>query len=234
MKKIIAIICILVLIIIGIFVYKKTVNKNKNVTADEVVNIQNYISRVYMWQEVTDEALPKFDNINNAPDKWLWKTVLKEDYELTYDEIEQTATSLFGKDLTKQFPKEGIDGIVYDDEIQKYAILGMDLDSYEDSFLIKNIEKNKNEYKVEIAEYLVDYSGIPDDDSDLESETSPEYDVYIEDLNKNQISTIKSSEIVDGDTKIIEKVKENIDKFPTKTLTLNKDSKNNIHLQSVE
>ena len=28
-------------------------------------DIEDYISKIYMWKEITEEALPKFDNINN-------------------------------------------------------------------------------------------------------------------------------------------------------------------------
>lgn len=227
MKKLVAIICVLLVIFIGMYI-NKTKSNQKKVTASEVEKVEEYISKIYMWKEVTEEALPEFNNINEAPDLWTWEVVKKnlEDYELTYEEIQQKATELFGKQFTKQFPKEGTEYIKYDEQTDKYITSGIGLDSLDDSFLIKNINKNKNEYDVEIVEYLEDYSnsaGVEDEDE--------VYDIYIKNLNQDTIATIKSNE---GETKAIETVKENIDKFTTKTIKLIKDSDGNIYVKQVE
>lgn len=227
MKKLVAIICVLLVIFIGMYI-NKTKSIQKIVTASEVEKVEEYISIIYMWKEVTEEALPEFNNINEAPDLWTWEVVKKnlEDYELTYEEIQQKATELFGKQFTKQFPKEGTEYIQYDEQTDKYITSGIGLDSLDDSFLIKNINKNKNEYDVEIVEYLEDYSnsaGVEDEDE--------VYDIYIKNLNQDTIATIKSNE---GETKAIETVKENIDKFTTKTIKLIKDSDGNIYVKQVE
>lgn len=227
MKKLVAIICVLLVIFIGMYI-NKTKSSQKIVTASEVEKVEEYISKIYMWKEVTEEALPEFNNINEAPDLWTWEVVKKnlEDYELTYEEIQQKATELFGKQFTKQFPKEGTEYIKYDEQTDKYITSGIGLDSLDDCFLIKNINKNKNEYDVEIVEYLEDYSnsaGVEDEDE--------VYDIYIKNLNQDTIATIKSNE---GETKAIETVKENIDKFTTKTIKLIKDSDGNIYVKQVE
>ena len=227
MKKLVAIICVLLVIFIGMYI-NKTKSSQKIVTASEVEKVEEYISKIYMWKEVTEEALPEFNNINEAPDLWTWEVVKKnlEDYELTYEEIQQKATELFGKQFTKQFPKEGTEYIQYDEQTDKYITSGIGLDSLDDSFLIKNINKNKNEYDVEIVEYLEDHSnsdGVEDEDE--------VYDIYIKNLNQDTIATIKSNE---GETKAIETVKENIDKFTTKTIKLIKDSDGNIYVKQVE
>ncbi len=227
MKKLVAIICVLLVIFIGMYI-NKTKSSQKIVTASEVEKVEEYISKIYMWKEVTEEALPEFNNINEAPDLWTWEVVKKnlEDYELTYEEIQQKATELFGKQFAKQFPKEGTEYIQYDEQTDKYITSGIGLDSLDDSFLIKNINKNKNEYDVEIVEYLEDYSnsaGVEDEDE--------VYDIYIKNLNQDTIATIKSNE---GETKAIETVKENIDKFTTKTIKLIKDSDGNIYVKQVE
>ena len=227
MKKLVAIICVLLVIFIGMYI-NKTKSSQKIVTASEVEKVEEYISKIYMLKEVTEEALPEFNNINEAPDLWTWEVVKKnlEDYELTYEEIQQKATELFGKQFTKQFPKEGTEYIQYDEQTDKYITSGIGLDSLDDCFLIKNINKNKNEYDVEIVEYLEDYSnsaGVEDEDE--------VYDIYIKNLNQDTIATIKSNE---GETKAIETVKENIDKFTTKTIKLIKDSDGNIYVKQVE
>ena len=217
MKKLLAIICILLVIFIGMYINKNKSTQNM-VTATEVENVQEYISKIYMWKEVTEEALPKFDNINDAPDVWTWEVVKKnlDNYEATYEEIEQKAIQLFGKQFTKQFPEEGTEYIQYNDELGKYLTSGIGLDALDDCFLIKNIKKTKSGYEVEIVEYLEDYEnsfGVED-----ESEI---YEIYIKNLNQDTIATMKNNE---AENKSVEIVKENLDK----------DSDGNIYVQSVK
>lgn len=227
MKKLLAIICILLVILIGMYFYKNNMNQNI-VTASEVEEIQEYISKIYMWQEITGEALPKFDDINNAPDLWTWEVVKKnlEDYELEYDEIQKKAVEIFGDKFTKQFPKEGSEYIYYNENLGKYITTGIGLDTLDDTFFIKNINKTKEGYQVEIVEYLEDYEnsmGIED-----ENEI---YEIYIKNLEQETVATIKSNE---GETKIIETVKNNIDSFTTKVINLIKNSDGKLYIKSVE
>lgn len=227
MKKLLAIICVLLVIFIGMFIYKTNINQ-KNVTASEVQNIEDYISKIYMWKEITEEALPKFDNINNAPDLWVWEVVKKdlEDYELSYDEIQEKAKEIFGENFNKQFPKEGSEYIKYDENLEKYVTTGIGLDTQDDLFYIKQINKTKDGYEVEIVEYLEDYEnsmGIED-----ENEV---YDIYIKNLNQETVATIKSNE---SETRTIEVVKGNIDKFTTKTVKLVKNSEGKVFVESVK
>lgn len=227
MKKLLAIIGILLVTFIGMYIYKTNVNKN-NITVSEVQNIEEYISKIYMWKEVTEEALPKFDDINDAPDLWTWEVVKKnlEEYELDYNQIQEKATEIFGNKFTKQFPKEGYEYIYYDENYGKYLTTGIGLDTQDDMFYIKNINKTKDGYEVEIVEYLEDYEnsmGIED-----ENEV---YDIYIKNLNQETVATIKSNE---GKTRTIEVVKENIQKFTTKNIKLIKDSEGKIFVESVK
>lgn len=227
MKKLVAIICVLLVIFIGMYINKNKSTQN-NVTASEVENIEAYISQIYMWQEITEKALPEFDNINNAPDLWTWEVVKKnlENYDLTKEEIQKEAIELFGKQFTKQFPQEGTEYIQYNEELGKYISTGVGLDSLDDCFLIKNINKTKKGYEVEIAEYLADY------ENSLGVESEDEiYEIYIKNLNQETIATVKNTE---GETKIIEIVKENIDKFTTKNIELTKESDGKIYVQSVK
>lgn len=227
MKKLVAIICILLVIFVGMYVNRSKSNQNL-ITATEVEKVEEYISKIYMWKEITGDALPKFDNINDAPDIWTWEVVKKdlENYELTKDEIQNKATELFGNQFKKQFPQEGTEYMQYDEKLGKYISTGIELDTLDDCFYIKNIRKTKDGYEVEIAEYLEDYVnslGVED-----ENEI---YEIYIKNLNEETIANVKNTE---GETKIIEVVKENLDKFTTKTVNLKKNSNGNIYVESVK
>lgn len=227
MKKLVAIICILLVIFVGMYVNRSKSNQNL-ITATEVEKVEEYISKIYMWKEITGDALPKFDNINDAPDVWTWEVVKKdlENYELTKDEIQNKATELFGNQFKKQFPQEGTEYMQYDEKLGKYISTGIELDTLDDFFYIKNIKKTKDGYEVEIAEYLEDYVnslGVED-----ENEI---YEIYIKNLNEETIANVKNTE---GETKTIEVVKENLDKFTTKTVNLKKNSNGNIYVESVK
>lgn len=227
MKKLVAIICILLVIFVGMYVNRSKSNQNL-ITATEVEKVEEYISKIYMWKEITGDALPKFDNINDAPDIWTWEVVKKdlENYELTKDEIQNKATELFGNQFKKQFPQEGTEYMQYDEKLGKYISTGIELDTLEDCFYIKNIKKTKDGYEVEIAEYLEDYVnslGVED-----ENEI---YEIYIKNLNEETIANVKNTE---GETKTIDVVKENLDKFTTKTVNLKKNSNGNIYVESVK
>ena len=180
MKKLFVIIGVLAIIFFGMIIYRNTVNKS-NVTVQEVENIEKYISKIYMWKEITNQALPTFENINDADELWTWEVVKKnlEEFELSYDDIQNKAKELFGVEFSKQFPKEGTEYIQYNDELGKYLTSGIGLDALDDCFLIKNIKKTKSGYEVEIVEYLEDYEnsfGVED-----ESEI---YEIYIKNLTQ--------------------------------------------------
>lgn len=228
MKKLFAIILILLIIFMGMYSYRSVLNNNRNLKAAEVENIEKYISSIYMWKEVTDEALPKFDNINNAPDKWVWEVVNKnsEKYELTYNDIKNKAKDLFGSNFQKEFHKEGSEFIQCNKETGNYYTTGIGLDDYEDSFLLNKIQKNKNGYVAEIIEYIVDYS-----ESKNNEEDNTDYNIHICNLEEQQIVTLKNT---DGDTKIIESVKENIDKFTSKTITLIKGNQGKLYVDNIK
>lgn len=253
MKKLLIIIGVLLIIFVSMYIYKLN-SKQDNITAQEVQNIENYLGKLYMWREVTGEALPKFENINQAPEDWIWEVVKKdlEEYELTYEQIQEKAKELFGKEFSKNFPKEGTEYIFFNEEENKYYIAGLGLDSEEDSFLIHQINKSKDGYQIEIIEYLVDYSeyasvenGIDDIGSkntdkiksnnnignEIEETIESEYNVYIKNLEGNVIETVKSTV---SESQIIDIVKSNIDKFSKKTIDLKMEADGKIYVRDVK
>ncbi len=251
MKKLLIIIGVLLVIFVSMYIYKLN-SKQDNITAQEVQNIENYLEKLYMWREVTGEALPKFGDINEASEDWIWEVVKKdlEEYELTYEQIQGKAKELFGKEFSKNFPKEGTEYIFFNEEENKYYVAGLGLDSDEDSFLIHKINKTKDGYQVEIIEYLVDYSeyasvenGIDDISSkstdktnnnsgnEIEENIEPEYNVYIKNLDGNVVSIVKSTA---SESQIIDIVKNNLDKFSKKTIYLEKEEDEKVYVKSVK
>ncbi len=223
MKKLIAIIVILIVILIGIIGYKKVMIKaNNNTNIQEIEKIEEYLTKIYMWKEITKEALPTFEDINEADDMWLWSVVEKniEDYEISYEQIQIKAKELFGNDFTKEFPKEGTKNLTYNEETNKYYAKGISLDQLEDSFLLNQINKTQDGFEVEIIEYLEDYS---------ESSQNSEI-IRIRNLEEQIIGEVKES---DGETKIQEIVRNNKDKFSKKKVYLKYNKEDGIFIHQV-
>ena len=229
MKKLIVIILILLIIFIGMYAYRENkinTNRNSEITIDEINKIETYLQKIYMWREITGEALPTFDNINDAPDVWTWEVVKKnlEEYELSYEQIQEKAKELFGEDFKKEFPKEGYAYMEYNEQTGKYYAVGSGLDNQEDVFLLDKIEKQENGYVVQIVEYLEDYS-------EGYETTNSDYTIPIENLKDEIIGEVKST---DDETVIQQLVKDNIDKFTKKEVSLKTDADGNIYVTSVK
>ncbi len=229
MKKLIVIILILLIIFIGMYAYRENkinTNRNSEITIDEINKIETYLQKIYMWREITGEALPTFDNINDAPDVWTWEVVKKnlEEYELSYEQIQEKAKELFGEDFKKEFPKEGYAYMEYNEQTGKYYAVGSGLDNQEDVFLLDKIEKQENGYVVQIVEYLENYS-------EGYETTNSDYTIPIENLKDEIIGEVKST---DDETVIQQLVKDNIDKFTKKEVSLKTDADGNIYVTSVK
>ena len=228
MKKLIVIIIILLVIFIGMYIYRQNrivSNQSAEVSVDEINQIETYLQKIYMWREITGDALPIFDNINNAPDVWLWEVVKKnlEEYELSYEQLQDRTKEIFGEDLQKEFPKEGYEYMEYNEETDTYYAIGSGLDNQEDVFLLDKIQKQDNGYTVQIVEYLEDYS-------EGYETTDAEYNIQIKNLNDETIGEVKSTE---SETNIQQFVKDNIDKFTKKEVNLKTDENGNIYVTSV-
>ena len=228
MKKLIVIIVILLLIFVGMYMYKHNKiigNQSTEVSIEEINKIETYLQKIYMWREITGDALPVFDEINDAPDVWLWEVVKKnlEEYTLTYEQLQDKAKEIFGEDLQKEFPKEGYEYMEYDEETNTYYAIGSGLDNQEDVFLLDKIQKQDNGYTVQIVEYLEDYSeGYETSDG--------AYNIQIKNLKDEIIGEVNSEE---SETNIQQVVKDNINRFTKKEVNLKTDENGSIYVTSV-
>lgn len=219
MKKMIIIIVVLAGILISMIIYKNmAVGSKNNVNIQDIKNIEENIKKIYLWKEVTNEALPTFQNINDVEDLWCWEVVKKniEKFEVCYEEIEKISKEIFGQDFNKQFPKEGNNSFEYNKENNIYIPTEITLDQMEDNFIINDIKKIKEEYEVEIIEYLEDYSN--------------EEKIIIRNLQYEEIGQTNSNE---SETKIHETVKENGSRFSKKRIHF-KNEENKLIVEKVE
>ena len=219
MRNMFITIIILLIIFVGMVMYKNmALGTTNNVNIQEIETIESYISKIYMWKEITKEAMPEFEDINNAEDLWTWEVVKKnlEEYEITKEQIEQKAKEIFGETFNKSFPREGNQSFEYDKNSNKYLATETMLDGKEDTFLLNNINKTKEGYTVEIIEYLEDYS--------------EENNIIIRNLQEEEIGKVGINE---SETKIQEIVKNNIDRFNKKKIYL-ENTNNNLIVKKVE
>lgn len=222
MRKMIVIIIILAIIFVGMVVYKNVAIKTSNISIQEIKKIEDYMSQIYMWKEVTGEALPCFENINQADEKWIWEVVKKniEEDMPSYEQIQEKAKELFGQDFAKEFPKEGTEDFNYNEQTNQYEAVQPELDQQGDLFLLNKIEKTKNGYEIEIVEYLEDYSPM------LKEEA--ENFVIIRNLQEEEIGRISGS----AESEETELVKRNIDKFSKKNIQL-KEENEKLYIEKV-
>ena len=204
MKKLIIVIIVLIIIFMGMIIYQSTNSKNQAVTIEKV---EEYIDKIYMWKEITKEALPTFEKIEDAPEEWIWEVIKKnsEESEISSEQIQNIAKEIFGKEFNKQFPQEGTSTLKLNEETGKYEATGVDLDQEADLFLLNKIEKIENGYQVQIVEYLED---------------DTQENVIIKNLKEEEIGKISGS----SEDEEVKLVKENIDKLDIKNLILKKEN----------
>lgn len=209
MKKLWMIIVILAVIFLGMLGYKNIKIKKSNISMEEIEKIESYMNQIYMWKEVTGEALPCFETIDEANERWIWQVVQKnlEDYELSYEQIQDKAKELFGQNFTKEFPKQGTEYLVYEEENNKYYPIEINLDQQEDVFLLNQINRITKGYEVEIIEYIEDYSQTTKEEN---------HQIVIRNLKGEEIGRVNSQE----EKEAKEIAKSNVDKLTKKKLVL--------------
>lgn len=209
MKKLWMIIVILAVIFLGMLGYKNIKIKKSNISMEEIEKIESYMNQIYMWKEVTGEALPCFETIDEANERWIWQVVQKnlEDYELSYEQIQNKTKELFGQNFTKEFPKQGTEYLVYEEENNKYYPIEINLDQQEDVFLLNQINRITKGYEVEIIEYIEDYSQTTKEEN---------HQIVIRNLKGEEIGRVNSQE----EKEAKEIAKSNVDKLTKKKLVL--------------
>ncbi len=214
MKKLIISIVILAIIFIGMLIYTHMAVETNDISLQEIENIENYINQIYMWKEITGDAIPIFEDINQANEKWIWEVVKKniEEDKPSYEQIQKTAKELFGENFTKEFPKEGTDYLHYQEQTNQYETIDVELDQQGDLFLLNTIKKTKQGYEVEIIEYLEDYSPML-------QEEAQDY-IIIKNLQEEEIGKITGA-VEEEETQL---VKNNIDKFSKKKMLIRKEN----------
>lgn len=210
MKKLLVMIAILLVIFVGMLIHQNKQKEANNISVKEVNLIEEYLKKIYLWKEITSNAIPNFEKIEEADTNWIWEVVKKnlEQYELDKHQIEEKAKELFGSEFVKDFPEEGTISFYYDEIKQKYYPTEIPLDKKEDNFLLDTIQKTEEGYEVEILEYLQDYT------------KAEEGKVEIKNTQEEMIASIDINQV---DEKTLELVKQSKERFLKKKVFLKKE-----------
>lgn len=231
LKKLIIIIVILLVIFVGMVIRRNKLqseNNKQNATIEEIEQIEEYITKIYMWKEVTNEALPRFENINQASEQWLWQVVKKnlEEDVFSYEQIQLKAKELFGEGLSKQFPKDGVEGVIVVGENNMYNSSSIIIDEKQDKFLLNNIQKNTDGYVVEVVEYIENHKEAENVEDDTQ-----EYNIILQNIQDEEIEKVSST--LSG-IQIKEMVKNQINKYTKKKVILHKQENGKLVVIEVE
>lgn len=204
--------------------------------------INSYIYDIYTGINTT---ITEFDNINSANEQWIWECAYKnlaymdDTYDkqiVTKEDVEKSAKKLFGDDLQKEFPKEGLEFWL---EPEKdgffYAAASVEND-FCNGYEILSYEKNDNNIVVNIVEYKYNniYLGEPTElnlykqDSDKILKSYPIItNTNMGDKHNNYLWTLQD--------RAIEFVKDNTELFSTATIILEYDElTNSFYIKSFE
>ena len=231
---VLTVILLIVIIILGITaigMYKKVSEENKNMlsqnkeTANQEEMVKELIDTFYFMGD--DIIPPSFKNINSVEEDWLWLAAYHNLFSdeqdpgmyVTKEQVEDSAKEIFGENLYKEFPTEGLEFWLEPEE-GKYFVgrAGLDPD-YINDFEIIDIITADDEVIVEIAEYK--YNVLRDDT--ILKIMNIENNEIVKTLNKEAYSNT-DPELFDSirlyEETIPDIVRDNIAQFSTAKLTI--------------
>ncbi len=196
---------------------KVVVEKQEEIVdANDSIEINEYINKIYSYYE---SKMPEFTNINSAEDKWVWSVALLNystkykilKYEISYNDVVETAKDLFGPNLTKKLAKTDMDIAEYYEDKDSFGIIGRGGPIIVPRYVISNIKKIDNGFEVKIIEYSKDISNAVG--------TEGPYEIDIYGNSKNVLKQFSSQQEKD----IGKYVLANKDKFNAKQIILSQD-----------
>lgn len=234
MKKDKIIYIIIIVLILGVVIYKKFIEVPGDVAGQ--IAIEDLISQVHYedaekhLKDIFIEkennfnsiSLPEFQNINEAPNSWVWNVLYNnlenEENEYSYEQIQEKLIELFSNKLEIKFPEEGIEGVLEknkeNDLYYKVELQNNNTNKY--GYNIKTLSQEDNIYKIYIIEYellcdeqnyiLIDCDGNEINKFESEDEIENEISRNEYNLNKKEI-TIKIEET--GKPNVVSIVKKN-------------------------
>lgn len=204
-------------------VYKVEKDNNEEYSINDVIQINNYLKKIYSYYENT---IPEFDDINLADENWLWSVsyFYKEYNDIPYNIVSENADDLFGMYLNKKLPKSNINVASYDSNADTFSTFGRGGPVIWPMYAITEINKKSLEYEVKIIEYKIDRTGGFKEGLSPDERVKESGKIY---LWKNENNGTRIKEFKVGEEKLIEDyVLNNKKDFNSKLLTFSQDVNN--------
>lgn len=203
--------------------------------------INDYISQIYFG---TETYLPEFDNINSANEQWIWECAYRNlanfqellpAMTISKEAVEKSAKQLFGNDLQKEFPKEGLESWL-EPEGDGYLLAAASIEpDFFNECEILSYKKNGKDITVNVVEYKYNqiFLGEP---TELELYNINSDEIVKSYSLKNSISSDDYYDFIEKKCDEAKKfVKENTELFSTATITLEYDEQADLfHIKSCE
>lgn len=209
-------------------IIKANVNDEKIIEEEKV---KEFIDRIYF---IGLDLIPSFNDINSVDEEWIWLCAHSNLFSdgkdpgmyVTKEQVEESAKEVFGEDLEKQFPNDGLE-FWLEPEDGKYFVgrAGLDPD-YINDYEVVDIIAEQDKIIVEVVEYK--YNSLHDDTT-----------LQIINIENNQvIDNIKEEDYEDTDPELFDSsrlyetvsdlVINNLEQFSTAKLTLKMDEQTGI------
>ena len=192
---------IVIILILGFVVYKKFIEVPGNIAGQMAIEellkqvyyeeADNHLEKIFVKSGNIEDPLPKFDNINNAPEDWIWMVLYNnlenEENSYTYEEIQEKLTLLFSQNLKKTFPEEGIKDLIEKNaKTGKYNKIEIENNNKEYMYSIKSSTQEDNIYRINIIEYTI-------------IEDKENYSYRLIDKNKNEVKEYTYNDMTQED-----------------------------------
>lgn len=197
-------------------------SNNVAVSSEEKSKIKQYIDIICNRPNCC--RLPEFNSITNADKDWIYLHVDREKYEqyATEQEILENLKEVFGNELKidikadqKNIPTDRFSGIPCAANEEGKYLLPIWGDTAEYLYTINNIKKENNRYIVNVIEYC----------ADLVNENPYERAVFCFRENaENKLIFRLDNEQDAKDSKVIDKVMQNKNEFPSYDVVLKSDN----------
>lgn len=207
---------IIIVLILGFVIYKKFIEVPGHIAGQMAIedlisqvhyeDAEKYLKDIFIQNEnsFNSIALPEFQNINDAPEEWIWNVLYNnledEENKYTYEQIQEKLIKLFSSEIKNKFPKEGIDGLIEknkeNDLYYKVELKNNNTKKY--GYCIKSLTQEDTMYKIYIIEYTLicdeeTYTLIDKDGNEVnnyEYKNGIEYEIENE-ISQNEYNLIK-------------------------------------------
>lgn len=231
------VIIVLIFSLIGCSITEKVEDDEINEVMEEKISkieyreIEEYIKSINGYYEVSRYVLPNFDKLKDVNENWIWETVWKNASKLpgsgyfTREDLANEAKNLFGSEFDKEFPIEGLPGLInYSDDYKGYYCNAFGLDGYLSRVIVDDVKKTGDSYVADVVCYLQDV----EDFAYAQKEIGDKTFIRLMDYNEKYIENYEFILSDNYESQLNEFVLKNKEKYTRKKVYLEVDEKTSL------